>query len=102
MSEFKKVAFHPDDPEVQGKEALGLYDIKEHCWIGNKDGSGPVLYLDPLWAECAAEIAATQMGVCMLRIRPKPWPPGTWKYKDELKTIMSGEDAVKHLEEGGI
>ena len=80
--------------------ALGLFDIVDKCWLGNSQG--PLLYDDPELAQIAAQVSAKRLGFNMLRIQVKPWAGDAWVKKDDLETVMSGEDAVKHLEDGGI
>ena len=81
--------------------SLGLFDIKDKTWIG-VDGKGPLLYDDPELAQTAAQVCAKRLGFSMLRIRVKPWPGEKWVKKDDLQTVMSGEAAIKYLEDGGI
>lgn len=85
---------------IMKKSYLGLFDIADKSWIGNE--RGPLLYDDPELAQVAAQVSAKRLGFCMLRIQVKPWPGDAWVKKDDLEAVMSGEDAVRYLEDGGI
>lgn len=100
MGDLISSQFDPHDPDVMNKSWRGLFDIADKTWIGTE--KGPLLYDDPELAQVAAQIIAKRLGFSMLRIQVKPWPGDAWVKKDDLQIVMSGEAAIKHLEDGGI
>lgn len=75
------------------KRFWGLWDTQGKCWLGNEQG--PWQKENKTLAKVAATVASEQLGHL---IRPVLLPPGPFKYKDEVPTKMTPEEALKKIE----
>lgn len=93
-----------------GEKKWGVFDIKDKVWLG--DDKGPKLFTDQTingefitgetLAKMSAQMAATMLGVSPLRIQVRLFNEQSVTRKDEVDPIMTGADAIKHLEKGGL
>ena len=81
------------------KKKWGLYDTVDNLWMGNNEG--PLVYDVEQWAKLAAQVMNKQLGY-VLRIECRVYDESPKHLKDEVKAVMSGVEAIKNLEEGGI
>lgn len=81
----------------------GLYDTKDNCWIGaNDEGTGPKLFKQEEYelARIARQLACVRLGVPYGRIKVRKFEEDALVKKDELPTVLGGEEALRLLEEG--
>lgn len=77
----------------------GIYDTVDHCWIGDNDG--PNLCENYTLQRLAAEVTEHQLyGTRVGRLKATPFGDHPLKFKDSVNTKMSGEQAIKEIEDG--
>jgi hypothetical protein len=87
----------------------GIYDDEDELWYGGDEG--PKLFDDLLLARCALTVLHAQLPKALTmrsrwkegpRLQVKEWPGGPARVRDEVKTRMSPEEALKRIERGTI
>lgn len=81
-------------------EKWGLLDTKDNVWLGN--GEGPNLYGEPIMAKLAAQTASKMLGEDPLRVKVALFEEKNLRKKDTIKAKMTGAQAIKRFEEGGL
>lgn len=83
--------------DEQDLNEYGLYDPEDEVWLGcNK---GPFIYTDYDSARIAAQISGKRLGTTIL---PLLYDKSPKKLKDYVTPDLSGEEALKLLEEGEL
>jgi hypothetical protein len=81
--------------------AWGIFDTEDGVWLGDHDG--PATFAQEDIARVAAQIADVRLrqqpGRCRAKELPEEWRR-RMRYRDEKPAFMSGEDALRELEEG--
>jgi hypothetical protein len=76
----------------------GLFDTQEKIWFG--DSHGAFQYDDEDLARVAAMMVDKRLGYGFGRTRAMHLDQQANKLRDELPTLMNGEEALRRLEEG--
>lgn len=80
----------------------GLWDIKSKAWLGRKGEDIPILVEHEDLAQALAMTAAKSLGFSTLRIRAREFNETALCQRGELETVMTPQEALQHLENGGL
>jgi hypothetical protein len=92
----------------------GIFDIRDRCWLGNTEGpktfgAGDVVNGRTLteedahtFARISAQMSCVQLGVAHTRLEARPYHVPAILLKDEVKTKMTPERALRLIERGEV
>jgi hypothetical protein len=82
------------------KPQWGIYDTQENIWYG--DETGPKLFDDENVAKVAAMVMDVRLKQRPGRTRQREYREANPRLRDSVETRMTTEEALEHIEKGGL